>query len=352
MNDADLSSAYSAYVGEHLVPLQENLKRALSRWHHGDWWVDETQEGDVTIPSPVQRTYSRIKRVESAADKLKRKGIDTTGDPLGCLKQLNDMLGARVITYVTNNLALIDRAIARTPEFRVSPNVRPKCYLDRDIATRLNFTEDRFDFPDKKASGYGSVHYQLEYIDPDGKTSPSFELQVRTMLSEAWAEIEHKFAYKPAMYPEIGVRRQLRIVSDHLRAVDRQFDLIHDRLQYLRNVSDPQENDDLDEVNIARICADVEVALREEEVVPLLEILYDRGLSKVGSLRSRLKPDVVAELKREMMYNQDGRLTAFHLISTVVTLSDDPTSEEALGALHESLRQVDVSRIRFNRRQG
>jgi putative GTP pyrophosphokinase len=52
---------------------------------------------------------------------------------------------------------------------------------------------------DLRYSGYSSIHYQIELGEnsdaPPGLKGLLFELQLRTILEEAWSEIDHKYRY-------------------------------------------------------------------------------------------------------------------------------------------------------------
>lgn len=348
MSHENVIVAYEKYISSEIRPLRNLIKAVFKQWEQEDFWSAERDGSQITIPSPVQRTYSRVKRLESIEDKARKQGLDIASNPDGIFGSMHDILGARVVTYVTNNIPLIDRAIQRTPEVRISPAAKPKFYLPAETMERLALDASLFEMEEVKETGYSSIHYLLEYIGDEGRKYPAFELQVRTMLIEAWGEIEHKFAYKPGTSPEVGVRRQLRIVADHLRAIDSHFDLIHDRLQYLRSVSDPDNGDMLDEVNIARIFADVQIALRDKDVVPLLGILFDNGLTAVGDLRSRVTSEIVVELRKMLALSVPPQeLTAFHVVSTAVNLPDSPKPADALAVLAERLASVEASKARF-----
>lgn len=74
-------------------------------------------------------------------------------------------------------------------------------------------------------SGYSSIHYQVELGDnseaPTGLKHLLFELQLRTILEEAWSEIDHKYRY---VRSRIGVNLPEHIhtgfynLSAHLQA--------------------------------------------------------------------------------------------------------------------------------------
>lgn len=100
------------------------------------------------------------------------------------LEQITDLAGIRIIAYFPSTLAEIDRMLA--DEFEV---------VERSDKSEILIEEDRF--------GYQSVHYLVrigarrcsfaEYARFSGAVA---EIQVRTILQHAWAEIEHDIQYK------------------------------------------------------------------------------------------------------------------------------------------------------------
>ncbi|WP_188047733.1 GTP pyrophosphokinase [Vibrio vulnificus] len=122
---------------------------------------------------------SRVKTIESVRDKGKSTKYS---DPIS---QIQDFAGIRIITYVEDEITIIRKII-----------------------------EDNFDIDEENSSnksealgvdkvGYQSVHYVAklkedrlklpEYKQYEGKC---FEIQIRTILQHAWAEIEHDRNYK------------------------------------------------------------------------------------------------------------------------------------------------------------
>jgi ppGpp synthetase/RelA/SpoT-type nucleotidyltranferase len=76
-----------------------------------------------------------------------------------------------------------------------------------------------------RASGYTSFHRDVELIDPIGGFDGfRFELQMRTLMEEAWAEPNHTLVYKKYKSPETGrlfvlMKQQLKAADDLLQHV-------------------------------------------------------------------------------------------------------------------------------------
>jgi len=83
--------------------------------------------------------------------------------------------------------------------------------------------------------GYRSNHLIIK-IKKDWTKTPNYrglenlkvELQIRTILMHAWAEIEHKLAYKKAEHIPRELRRKFSRVSAILEEADEQFQEIND----------------------------------------------------------------------------------------------------------------------------
>jgi putative GTP pyrophosphokinase len=130
------------------------------------------------------------------------------------LKQITDLAGARVITFFPGSLDEIDRIIQ--DEFEI---------LERSDKGAALVEEERF--------GYQSIHYLVrmhtkrsalsEYRDFAGTT---VEIQVRTILQHAWAEIEHDIQYKSAALIPREIRRRFMSLAGLLELADREFQSI------------------------------------------------------------------------------------------------------------------------------
>ena len=139
-------------------------------------------------------------------------------DPLA---QITDLAAARVITFFPETLARIDALICA--EFEV---------VERSDKGAELLEVDRF--------GYHSIHYLVklsskrstlsEYAPYAGKV---IEIQVRTILQHAWAEIEHDIQYQSASVIPAEIRRRFIALAGMLEMADREFQAIQDADQKL-----------------------------------------------------------------------------------------------------------------------
>jgi len=130
------------------------------------------------------------------------------------LEQITDLAGIRVITYFPSTLAEIDRML--TDEFQI---------VERSDKGAALIEEDRF--------GYQSIHYLVRFL-PQRSRLPEYalfadaiaEIQVRTILQHAWAEIEHDIQYKSASVIPAEIRRRFMALAGMLEIADREFQAI------------------------------------------------------------------------------------------------------------------------------
>ena len=163
----------------------------------------------------------RTKTVASFAAKAARVSGDEPlfPDPL---TDITDQLGVRVITYLRGDVDAVADLLAE--QFAVLD--------DRDMG-RETASEGRF--------GYASRHLLLEV---EGR---HVQVQVRTVLQHAWAEFEHATRYKGRIPEEYvpDLDRRFTLAAGLLELADREFSLIHERLQSTP-VDDLPEPDDMD----------------------------------------------------------------------------------------------------------
>jgi len=176
----------------------------------------------------------RAKDVESAVEKVKRKGYI---DPKA---QMTDITGVRIIVYFETDVARVCEIIRSA--FRV------------DDANSSN-TDERMS---ADQVGYRSMHFVCDLGDDRTKLPEfhaleglKFELQVRTVLQHAWAELAHDRNYKLAGSLPRHLERRLFLLAGLLETADQGFDDLSKSLdEYLASVKEDSAKGDLDiEIN-------------------------------------------------------------------------------------------------------
>ena len=152
----------------------------------------------------------RTKSVASFAEKAVRSvdGAPLFDDPL---KQITDVVGVRVITYLQSDVVAVAELFAD----------QLTIIDDRDLGEETA-RDGRF--------GYASRHLLVSSAAiPDWPAS----VQVRTVLQHAWAEFEHDIRYKGNVPAEDApdLDRRFTLAAGLLELADREFTEIRNRLQ-------------------------------------------------------------------------------------------------------------------------
>lgn len=183
---------------------------------------------------PIHAVTNRAKDVDSFKTKIDDPKYD---DPL---KQITDLSGIRIIAYVEDDLIPICKIIEET--------------LDID---QHNSGDKSVELGIDKV-GYKSIHY-IAKIKIDRLKLPEykkfkdlkFEIQVRTILQHAWAEIEHDRNYKfNGVLPQ-EITRRFKILAGTLELIDREFNqLSRDIDKISQSVAIAEKKNELSEISV------------------------------------------------------------------------------------------------------
>lgn len=151
----------------------------------------------------------RIKDFESFSEKIQRKGYKNP------FQEMEDICGLRIICYYPSDLEKISQIISS------------ECDVTETVDKRDLLEPDRF--------GYRSLHFVLT-VKSDWLKAPNYrglgglkaEVQVRTILMHAWADIEHKLAYKKTEHVPDQFKRKLYQLSALFEVADEQFDSLRE----------------------------------------------------------------------------------------------------------------------------
>jgi putative GTP pyrophosphokinase len=160
----------------------------------------------------------RTKSRESLIGKLSKD--DSTYE---ALKDVTDLAGLRIITYFSKDVDRVAEAIAE--EFAIDNT--------NSIDKRQSLGTDRF--------GYLSLHHVLslkdsrcDLIEYKVFRGLKVEIQTRSILQHAWAEIEHDLGYKSAIEVPQHIRRRFARVASLLELADDEFEGIKQELHSYR----------------------------------------------------------------------------------------------------------------------
>lgn len=341
-NEADFLEAYGTYVRDEVAALKAAAQATLRTWQSFGYWSEYAPFDNAADPKPIHRVLTRIKRPESVLDKIKRLPDKfPTGASIDSMREMRDFLGSRIVTFFPLHLAMIDREIRNSETVVLSDEFRPKSYLSADRLGHIHLDPSKFDVKGRKPSGYSSIHYTIALRQDDGSLSRWFELQTRTMLEETWAAIEHQLGYKPDRQTEFSVRRQFRVISEHLEAVDTHFDFLYDHLTFLQSLSKPEDDALLNAENLPSVLNSLGVGVEQGSIGWLLDILETHGIQTVGILRTVAKQELVDAVMDQYAKETGGKTaTAKDVVPVLAKLPSNPTTEIARAHLRSNLQMT------------
>lgn len=173
---------------------------------------------------------SRVKTQKSTLDKIKRKNYSDAK------QQLTDLSGIRIIVFFESDIPKVTQLIREA--FKVDESNSS----NKDSTLKSNQT------------GYRSVHYVCELGDnrsslPEnqGLSELKFELQIRTVLQHAWAELAHDRNYKFTGKLPAEAERKLFLYAGMLELADRGLDELSNELDsYVKSVEAEVSSGELD----------------------------------------------------------------------------------------------------------
>lgn len=201
--------------------------------------VRSRYEDLATVVREVVRQCLEAAAIRVHSIEARAKGVDSfsrkAGTPLESdpakpkyrdpLVEITDLAGIRVITFFPPSVSETDAVIAA--EFEV---------LEKSDKAAALVQEERF--------GYQSIHYQAKLSGtrcalPEYArfADAVFEIQVRTILQHAWAEIEHDIQYKSVETIPRSIRRRFMSLAGMLEIADREFQAVQDEDEMLRQAA-------------------------------------------------------------------------------------------------------------------
>jgi len=166
---------------------------------------------------------SRAKTLNSFLEKIDRKHYK---EPF---QEITDFAGVRVVCLYSSDIE------------RVSKLIREEFIIQEEINKKDILNADQF--------GYGAKHFIVKL----GKSSSGAryddlkemvcEIQVRTIVQDAWAIIQHHMVYKKESEIPSKIQRKLNSLSALFETVDDQFENIrNERDLYIQNVIQSKNN--------------------------------------------------------------------------------------------------------------
>ncbi len=247
----------------------------------------------------VTAIEARIKTEESLRGKLALKG-----SKYATLSDITDILGARIITFYTDD---VDRIAAMAEQlFEID--------WDNSVDKRMLHQLDSF--------GYNSLHYICKLPGYDFR----FELQLRTTLQHAWASINHDNGYKTGVEIPREYLRRINRLAGILEMADDEFSRIRTEItDYRRRVQQLVQNGKLDDVLLdgdtfnsylqarpfdalnKRIAAINQAEIQEVPLIRYLRVFNAFGCKTLGDVQRLVKQyeEDAYRLARHQLGNTD-----------------------------------------------
>ncbi len=161
----------------------------------------------------VTKVEGRVKDVEECIKKFHRKyqnQLEAAEHPYEIKDFISDLIGIRIVCLYEDQIPLISQLLQK--HFSI---------LDvTDKIASMESTEDSF--------GYKGLHMDLalnEELTAKPKNQPfagiSFEVQIRSLIQDAWSVLDHKIKYKKSIPNDL--KRRINVLSALFELADREF---------------------------------------------------------------------------------------------------------------------------------
>lgn len=231
----------------------------------------------------------RVKTLESLSEK---RGFVTraTGDPNPIIK---DLLGMRIVVPFHED---VEKAVQLLRQYFHTQEIERK-------SEKLTFREFAYD----------AVHVELpldRQLELPGCCKPVIEVQVRTILQDAWAEVEHELIYKNHFrFPNSdSIRKKLAAVNASLSLADMIFQEIRDAQKEMARWGHERFQAMLDKAAAELVPPTVPLPPVPQDTLPGIE-------NPVATSRAELERQLMAGLKA---HNDKDYTTAIECYTKVL----------------------------------
>lgn len=270
------------HLDAHCESILEEYQNNLTRFREVEQEVkqrlnDTFREAGLIVAA----IESRIKAYDSLAGKLELKG-----QKYKSLADITDILGLRVITFYIDDVDKVASAVEKLFEID----------WENSIDKRKIHEIDSF--------GYLSLHYICSVPGFPYR----FEIQMRTLLQHAWANMDHDTGYKSGVEIPKRYLRNMSRLAGMLELVDDEFSKIRIELtDYRRKVQALVRSGNLDEVPLdgdtfrsyldlepfnqlnKRIAAMNQAEIQEVPLMPYLVVFKGIGLKTLGDIAALIR---------------------------------------------------------------
>lgn len=265
MKDAD-----AAVFREYLLQSQEMFKAwgefVSATVQHGI----KMQLGNVASANFLRiAPIPRVKSVESAIGKIARKGYK---DPM---RQMTDLVGVRFVVLLQEQIDIVASLIKKETRWTFEQA--------RDPISEMHQNPKLFD--------YQSIHFvvrsaaDITIADHTAPKGLACEIQVRTLLQHAYAEMVHDSIYKPV--GSVPPKAE-RLVARSMALMETTDDLFTDTMALLAEENKPRND----------LLASLDALYGEAVGLPTTQRNEDMNLAVLDAYRSLLTGDELQRIQR------------------------------------------------------
>jgi ppGpp synthetase/RelA/SpoT-type nucleotidyltranferase len=202
------------------------------------------------------------------------------------LSDITDIAAVRITTYFAEDVDRVAQIVER--EFIID--------WENSVDKGALLDPDRF--------GYQSLHYvallsedRTKLIEYSRLAERKIEIQIRSILQHAWAEIEHDLGYKSAAGIPRDIRRRFSRVAGLLELADDEFSIIRKELDvYAGTVSDNIQSSP-EEVGIDKISLVAVVSSSDSSVYRVSEAVANIAEAELEPPNEKYVEDYVNDLR-------------------------------------------------------
>ena len=168
--------------------------------------------------NPIESIRTRLKSVDSIAEKLTRKGISLPLNVERIQEEIHDIAGVRVICSYPSDIYMLSEAFLRQDDIFL---VERKDYIQNP-----------------KPNGYRSLHLIVEVpiFLHNRKKLMKVEVQFRTISMDWWASLEHKIRYKKDLGEanQAHIEQELKKCAEISAALDKRMEALQQQANAAR----------------------------------------------------------------------------------------------------------------------
>lgn len=157
--------------------------------------------------NPIHHMEARVKTVKSILEKIMRRGLSDEDD---AFMKITDIAGIRVICKYTSDVYRISDMLLQQDDIKL---VSKNDYIQNP-----------------KESGYRSLHLivTVPVFLSDRVEHVPVEIQVRTVVMDTWASLEHELRYKKGdKHLSEDSSNKLKTIASQMKIIDDMMNQIH-----------------------------------------------------------------------------------------------------------------------------